>query len=113
MPAWFTAMLEEPNIDLAASGGYSNESPATLLAGFDKAVARTREAFARTGDDTFAEQWSLVRGDMVLYTASREDAVRQTINHLVHHRAQLTVYLRLLDVAVPAIYGPSADERGF
>jgi uncharacterized damage-inducible protein DinB len=52
----------------------------------------------------------LKRGDQVFFTAPRAVIVRQTINHLVHHRGQLTVYLRLVDVAVPSIYGPTADE---
>ena len=54
--------------------------------------------------------WSLKMGDQVLFTSPRGVVVRQTINHLVHHRGQLTVYLRLLDVPVPSIYGPTADE---
>lgn len=55
--------------------------------------------------------WSLIHGDRVLFTMSRVGVVRQTISHLVHHRGQLTVYLRLLDIPIPSIYGPTADER--
>lgn len=61
--------------------------------------------------DDWSKTWRVRAGDQVLSTASREDAMRNTINHLVHHRGQLTVYLRLNEVPVPQLYGPSADER--
>jgi uncharacterized damage-inducible protein DinB len=62
-------------------------------------------------NEDFMVPWSLKAGDRVFFTLPRLAVMRQNINHLVHHRGQLTVYLRLLDVPVPSIYGPTADEK--
>jgi uncharacterized damage-inducible protein DinB len=111
MPAWLTRMLRESELDLGQTPGYSLEKTSTLLAGFDKNVREGREAIASAKDAAFALPWSLKRGGRVLFTAPRQTIVRSHINHLVHHRGQLTVYLRLLDVPLPSIYGPTADEQ--
>jgi uncharacterized damage-inducible protein DinB len=110
MPGWLTSMLANPDLNLTGGPGYSTETTQTLLAVFDKNVLESRAALAATRDAQLAEPWSLKMGDQVLFTQPRGEVVRQTINHLVHHRGQLTVYLRLLDVPVPSIYGPTADE---
>ena len=110
MPGWITNMLRETALDLASYPGYSYETTETLLAAFDKHVKEARAALAASKDADYQVPWSLKHGDRVLMTMPRGTVVRQTINHLVHHRGQLTVYLRLLDVPVPSIYGPSADE---
>ena len=68
-------------------------------------------AIAGSKDSDYKVNWSLKFGDRVVMTLPRADVVRQHINHLIHHRGQLTVYLRLVDVPVPSIYGPTADER--
>jgi uncharacterized damage-inducible protein DinB len=111
MPGWITNMLGDTSLDLRASATYTNEKTETLLAGFDENVAQARAALAAATDADFAVAWSLKFGERVVMTLPRRDVVRQTINHLVHHRGQLTVYLRLVDVPVPSIYGPTADER--
>jgi len=113
MPGWITNALRETSLDLAAAGGYSYETTDTLLAGFDQNVREARAALQAAKDADFGVTWSLKHGDRVLFTAPRAVIVRQHISHLAHHRGQLTVYLRLLDVPVPAIYGPTADERTF
>jgi uncharacterized damage-inducible protein DinB len=110
MPGWLTRMLKDTKIDLAAGDGYSLETTETLLDVFDRNVREARQALESATDEDYAVQWSLMMGEKVLMTQPRRDAVRQTINHLVHHRGQLTVYLRLLDVPIPSIYGPTADE---
>ena len=110
MPGWITNMLRETALDLASYPGYSYETTETLLAAFDKHVKEARAALAASKDADYQVPWSLKHGDRVLMTMPRGTVVRQTINHLVHHRGQLTVYLRLLDVPVPSIYGPSGDE---
>jgi uncharacterized damage-inducible protein DinB len=110
MPGWTTSMLREPAIDLAATAGYSIETPEALLREFDRNVREGREAIAGVRDEELGAPWSLKRGATVLFTLPRGVVVRQHINHLIHHRGQLSVYLRLLDVAVPSIYGPTADE---
>jgi uncharacterized damage-inducible protein DinB len=110
MPGWIAQTLTETSLDLKTAGKYSNESTATLLAGFDDAVSRTREAIRNAKDEDYEVDWSLKMGDQLFFTDSRYNVVRQTISHLSHHRGQLTVYLRMLDVPVPSIYGPTADE---
>lgn len=111
MPGWLTKMLLDTKIDLAAGPGYSFETTETLLGLFDRHVREAREAFDSVSDEDYAVQWSLMMGEQVLLTQPRREAVRSTINHLVHHRGQLTVYLRVLDVPIPSIYGPTADEK--
>jgi uncharacterized damage-inducible protein DinB len=110
MPGWIVRMIEEDSLDLAGGAGYSYETTETLLGLFDGLVAKARAALERVSDEEMAKPWSLKMGDRVLMTLPRAVTIRQTINHLVHHRGQLTVYLRLNDVPVPSIYGPTADE---
>ena len=97
--------------NLASAPGYSFETTETLLAMFDTNVQEAREALTAADDAQFQVPWSLKHGDHVLFTAPRGTVVRTHISHLIHHRGQLTVYLRLLDVPLPSIYGPTADER--
>ena len=111
MPGWLTRTIRDIEIDLAKSAGYSVEKTETLLGQFDQHVREARAALAAVTDADLGVMWSLKQGDRVLFSSPRGPVVRQHINHLVHHRGQLTVYLRLLDVPVPSIYGPTADER--
>ncbi|HEY0672009.1 MAG TPA: DinB family protein [Longimicrobiales bacterium] len=110
MPGWIANALQETELNLASAGKYSVERTEKLLAGFDKVVQEARAAIMAAQDADYGVNWSLKHGDNVLFTATRKTVVRQTISHLSHHRGQLTVYLRMLDVPVPSIYGPTADE---
>ena len=110
MPGWITMTMRNPVLDLGDFTGYSYETTETLLKEFDKNVGEAREILASAKDEAFAQPWSLKRGDQVFFTLPVGAVVRQNISHLVHHRGQLTVYLRLLDIPVPSIYGPTADE---
>jgi uncharacterized damage-inducible protein DinB len=110
MPGWIGQALSSTELDLAAGGGYSNESTARLLEMFDDNVRTARDAIAAAEDQDFAVPWSLKMNGQVLFTLPRGAVVRQHISHLSHHRGQMTVYLRMLDVPVPSIYGPTADE---
>ncbi|MFL5501012.1 MAG: DinB family protein [Gemmatimonadaceae bacterium] len=110
MPGWITNAVTQTSLDLSGYPGYSNERTEDLLKTFDRNVKEARQAIAAAKDADYSVNWSLKRGDQVFFTAPRAVIVRQTINHLVHHRGQLTVYLRLIDVPVPSIYGPTADE---
>jgi uncharacterized damage-inducible protein DinB len=110
MPGWITNMLHETALDLGSAKPYTFEKTEALLDQFDQNVREAREALAGMKDADFQAMWSLKRGDMVFFSMPRIAVTRQTINHLVHHRGQLSVYLRLLDVPVPSIYGPTADE---
>lgn len=111
MPGWLSDTLRKPEIDLAGGGGYSFEKTETLLTIFDRNVAAAREALSEVVGAALEEAWSLRRAEEILLTLPRGVAVRQHLNHLIHHRGQLSVYLRLLDVPIPSIYGPTADER--
>ena len=110
MPGWVTTTVRGTDIDLAKGNGYSFEKTEKLLAQFDTHVREAREALGAAKDADFGLTWSLKNGKQVLFSAPRATVVRSHINHLIHHRGQLTVYLRLIDVPVPSIYGPTADE---
>jgi len=110
MPGWTTQALKHTELDLSGAAPYSLEKTETLLAEFDRHVKEARAAIAAARDADFGAPWSLKVGAKVLFTMPRGGVVRQNMSHLAHHRGQLTVYLRLLDVPVPSIYGPTADE---
>jgi uncharacterized damage-inducible protein DinB len=114
MPGWIAMTLNEPVLDIAgggATGGYSFEKTETLLGLFDDGVRKSREALERVTGDGLDEIWTLKRGPQTLMAMPKREAARQHLNHFCHHRGQLTVYARLIDVPIPMIYGPTADER--
>ncbi|HYK09612.1 MAG TPA: DinB family protein [Gemmatimonadales bacterium] len=111
MPGWMISMLKQPGLDLAKGPGYSNEKLATLLQRFDQGVAAAREALSSAQDSDFDQSWALMHSGHVITSQSRREVIRTHFSHMVHHRAQLGMYLRLLDVPVPSMYGPTADER--
>ena len=116
VPAWAGPILLADSIDLAPKDGPSHETPQgssakEVLAMFDKNLAEARGIIAKTPDAEFMKPWTLFKGGVTVMTLPKIAVVRSFImNHNVHHRAQLGVYLRLNDVPVPATYGPSADE---
>ena len=110
IPGWITRTLHEPYIDLAAGEGYKLQSTAAIVATFDRHVREAREALSAVTGAALDEDWSLKMGPKTLITVPRGEVTRQHLNHLIHHRGQLTVYLRLLNVPIPSIYGPTADE---
>ena len=110
MPGWVGQTLRETSLDLGGGPGYSSEKTETLLRGFDENVAASRAAIEAVSDDDWQVTWTLRQGDREVFSAPRYKVVRMHMSHLAHHRAQLGVYLRLLDVPVPAMYGPTADE---
>jgi uncharacterized damage-inducible protein DinB len=116
MPSWAVPMLTQTELDIAPPGqpaqGYTIETTQTLLELFDRNAAAGRAALAATGDEDFQVPWSLKVAGHVVDTKPRYLMLRTSmLNHLVHHRAQLGVYLRLVDQPVPPMYGPTADER--
>ncbi|HWR35175.1 MAG TPA: DinB family protein [Clostridia bacterium] len=116
LPSWTAMTLEQDSVDIAPAGPERPRSPeaksrAELLESFDQNVAKAREVLARTADEAMMKPWSLLKGGETIFTQPRIAVLRGFVfNHLIHHRAQLTVYLRLNDIPVPALYGPSADE---
>lgn len=112
LPNWGTTILNDSSYDLASGPPNLTQavSRADVLSHFDAAAARTRAALEKT-DAELAAQWKLKRGDQELFSLPRAVAFRTfVLYHVVHHRGQLSVYLRLNDIPVPAIYGPTADE---
>ncbi len=111
MPAWVVPTLAQDSLDIAGYQPPSLASPAEVLAKFDANVAAARAALAAAADDAFFKNWSLKNGDKTLMTMPKIAVVRTfVLNHVIHHRGQLSVYLRLNNLSVPSIYGPSADE---
>lgn len=118
MPNWLAMGVTQDSLDLKPEqgGGLPRdplESRADYLAALDKAVAAAREALQGTTDDHLSTKWKLLVGGHVVMDVPRHEMMRDTLNHLAHHRGQMTVYLRLLDAKVPALYGPSADDQRF
>ena len=114
MPGWIASTLNDPFIDIkggGGTGGYSFEPTEKLLAMFDANVTNARTALQQVTGATLNEIWHLKMGEQVLMTQPKGEAVRGHMNHFCHHRGQLTVYLRMVDVPLPMIYGPTADER--
>jgi uncharacterized damage-inducible protein DinB len=115
-PSWGVFTLERDEFDPATGGGPARQeaqSSKQLLALFDQHYGACRDALARSSDAHLQQPWTLKPGGQVLFTKPRWLVLREYIfNHIVHHRAQLGVYLRLNAIAVPAIYNDSADEKG-
>jgi uncharacterized damage-inducible protein DinB len=116
LPAWGSYTLEGDSFDLAAPGAMEMPPPPAsrqeLLALFDASVAKFRAALVAADDARLLAPWSLVKGSQTIFTMPRLAVLRSMVmNHSIHHRAQLGVYLRLNDVPVPGLYGPSADEQ--
>jgi uncharacterized damage-inducible protein DinB len=116
LPGLAVMALSSTEFDFAPPGGApfrppQNNTRQEVLDTFDRNVAAAREAIANASDEQLMESWTLLSGGKTLFTLPRAGVLRMLLlNHSIHHRAQLGVYLRLLDVPVPSIYGPSADE---
>ena len=111
MPAMMTMIVKGIDLDLAAGPGYTFETTDTLLREFDDNVRELRASLEAAAEPDFELTWKLLYGGETVDSGIREDVLRNTINHFVHHRAQLTVYLRMNEVPLPPLYGPTADER--
>jgi uncharacterized damage-inducible protein DinB len=116
IPGWVGSIVNSSYVDMAAGSGHERPryaSSAELLSAFDQNTAKARAAIASKSDAEMMEAWSLKHGEKVLLTTPKVGVLRSfLLNHLIHHRGQLSVYIRLKDVPVPSIYGPSADEPG-
>ena len=117
IPTWASVAIGQDELDLEPDGKPYEPPPdptsaKALLETFDKNVAEARAAIAGASDAKLGESWSLARNGKNMMTMPRVAVIRGfVLNHLIHHRAQLGVYLRLNDIPVPSIYGPSADEN--
>ena len=118
IPTWITMEINRDELDIAPAEGQGTKKPqketrADLLKALDESAAEARDALAKTTDEHLETTWKLLARGNVVWSGSRKEMIQDTINHWVHHRGQMTVYLRLMGEKVPAIYGPSADEQGF
>jgi uncharacterized damage-inducible protein DinB len=118
IPGWMADTIEKDSFDFAPLGAEPYKPPVfeskqEALAAFDKGVAGARAALATAEDGHLMKEWALLNGGQTIFSMPRVACIRSFVmNHEVHHRAQLGMYLRLCDVAVPGMYGPSADETG-
>jgi uncharacterized damage-inducible protein DinB len=116
IPGWVEGMLTKPSWDIAPTGGQGYQSPKhttrqEILSIFDRNAASARKAIAAVKDEAMTQQWSLLQAGKPLFTMPRAVVIRNfVLNHLIHHRAILCVYLRLNDIPVPGMYDPSGDE---
>lgn len=116
LAGWSTVVLSTAGVNLASPEARALQPPAVdsvqaLVERFDRNVAAARAAIAGVSDAALAEPWTLTHGAHTLLTMPRGAVLRSMVmNHGIHHRAQLGVYLRLQDIPVPGMYGPSADE---
>jgi uncharacterized damage-inducible protein DinB len=118
MPSWVSMIINRDELDLNPPGGSNvNLRPLRtsreLVEAHDEGIAEARDALTRTSEDHLMKKWRLLVSGRVVSEDLRHVVIRDTFMHLSHHRGQLTVYLRLNGAAVPAIYGPSADDTSF
>ena len=111
MPGWIGQTLRSTELSLGDSPGYAFQPTTSLLKAFDEGVAGSRNALEEVTGDELEVVWSLKAGGQVVFGGPRREVVRNHLSHLIHHRGQLSVYLRLVDVPLPSIYGPTADEK--
>lgn len=118
MPSWITMAVKQDSLDLKPASGQGYQRPnlrtrTELLKGLDEAVAGAKAALGDTTESHLLTPWQLLVGGRVVMETPRHEVIGETLRHLAHHRGQMTVYLRLLGATVPALYGPSADEKTF
>ena len=117
MPSWVSLIVDQDELDLTPPPGTSQYEPPAmdkLVDVHDRLIAKARETLTRTTDEyLLTTNWRLKAGGQVVLDQPRHEVLRDTINHLAHHRGQLTVYLRLCERTVPSIYGPTADDPRF
>lgn len=118
IPTWVAMQINQDELDVAPASGSAMEqkrldSSAELVAALEKSASGARDAFAKTSDEHLKTSWRLLARGQVMMEAPRFEMIQDTINHWTHHRGQMTVYLRLMGAKVPALYGPSADDKEF
>ncbi len=115
LPTWITLTLTTDELDFAGSP-YTPvpiNNTADLMAHFEKSLADGRTQLVDENEQYLNKPWTLREGDTIYSVSPKMDVIRMTLSQIIHHRAQLGVFLRLLDVPIPGSYGPSADDAGF
>ena len=113
IPRWIMHMVERPEIDLATYERFELSTTAVLVKYFDDNIEAAKRTLDKVTNKELDSKFELKVAGKVVMSTTKKESVQQSINHWVHHRGQLTVYMRLNDISVPSIYGPSADERTF
>jgi uncharacterized damage-inducible protein DinB len=118
IPMWITMEIERDELDVAPPAGQGmkqepKETSAALIKALDEAAAGARAALEKTSDEHLRTNWKLLAGGQVVMDEPRYVMIQDTINHWTHHRGQMTVYWRLMGQKVPALFGPSADDKSF
>ncbi|HEY7160545.1 MAG TPA: DinB family protein [Acidobacteriota bacterium] len=111
IPRWIQTMIDQSEIDFATFDHFQAKTTEELVNHFDENMEKARKALETVPDEALTMPFHLKRQGQILFTASKKDTLAPLINHQVHHRGQLTVYMRLNEIPVPSIYGPSADDR--
>ena len=106
-------MVTDGEIDFVTFKHASPKTTSELVAHFDDNIQGARDALKSATDETLEGTFTLKANGQILYTSKKINDIGTTINHWVHHRGQMTVYMRLNDINVPSIYGPSADDKNF
>jgi uncharacterized damage-inducible protein DinB len=115
-PGWTTGIFQKESVDVAPPGAPQLQlsvanSRKEILEMFDRDLPKARAAIAQASDADLSQMWTLLKGGKTIFSLPRIAALRgMVMNHMIHHRAQLGIYLRLNNIPLPAIYGPSADE---
>ena len=118
IPSWIAMEVTKDELDVAPADGSTmkpepKKTSAALISALDKSASEARAAFEKTTDEHLKTMWQLKARGQVVQAAPRYEMIQDTINHWEHHRGQMTVYLRLMGAKVPALYGPSADDKSF
>jgi uncharacterized damage-inducible protein DinB len=115
LPSWIKMVLNTNELDFASGDYVAAEINDTnkLLSLFETTLAETQDALGKAKDDILDEPWTLRNGAVIYSTDPKADVIRMTLSQIIHHRAQLGVFLRLLDIPIPGSYGPSADDNKF
>ena len=113
IPLWIKHMIVDSEIDFVTFKHFQPKTTEELVNHFEENMEAARKALQNSTDEDLQSNFSLKANGQVLYTASKIVDIGVTLNHWVHHRGQLTVYMRLNDIPVPSIYGPSADDKNF
>jgi uncharacterized damage-inducible protein DinB len=113
IPMWISYSIQHIVIDFVTFPHDQPKTTAELVANYDKYIEGAQKALTNVSNEALKETFYLKNNGKILYSCPQKDNISSTLNHWVHHRGQLTVYMRLNDIAVPSIYGPSADEKSF
>ncbi len=113
IPKWLTACIEVGEVNFATWEKHPLTNTADMLKYYDENVEGARKALQNITDEALEETFTLRAGDQELMKTTKRETVGSSLNHWVHHRGQLTVYMRLNNIAVPSVYGPSADDPTF